>query len=665
MDLALRNVLDPGVAPSPAPSCPLSRSSSTALICWLPISYFFEWGTLLEIEAFWTRAGLADWRRVETLTIGQEARAQTSQMPSRDATTSQTPPLLPLELKALIAEQVPRATLVNFCATSREEYLHMMPMLYGSIVQDVCATGTDQLQRLAFLLFTLGATPPQSRPAPSHFGALQNALRCTADYAPDGKSQLRAFHWDADEINIFRLLSERPAFENLAELSVARSRSNISEFEFLQIPGLKSLAYKSRTLFKGEERTTTGRFFRSLELLPTISPGLTVLKVNISWDGTHVPLLEEAVNSLRLPCLEVASIEVFLWDDSSDPDFNPFLEAHPTLCDVSVVLGSQPLSDDALPLLRRFAGRADDFLKVCDSARPIRDLAVTLFLPDYNERRAAERGRAVVAALSKTPNLRRLAIVNGYHAVYDAFSESRSNGIYMHGVDHNTICVIGQACSGITHLELHLKSAKKADMKALANLHELRWICAHFWITVPNGGGPPTNMYDEDFLDTNDNEDGSEDENDHGSDSSSFYDNARDQARLLLRVFRNHIDVHLLPMAPKLLEVEIEVVVAREQDPDAEHFDETRIDLCEDFSFHNNLRLLRNFAALLTVPAAQAAETCSQMDAVSLFWGTTAQTNETATPIGWSTSASAPNDTSGRGILAVRSSSSEILTSAF
>jgi hypothetical protein len=211
-------------------------------------------------------------------------------------------------------------------------------------------------------------------------------------------------------------------------------------------------------MFRPEELTTMGRFFRSLELLPTISPGLTVLKVDIMWTGTHIPLLEEAVNSLRLPCLEVASIEVTLWDDSPDPDFNPFLEAHPTLYDVSVGLGSRPLCDDALPLLRRFAGRADDFLKVCDGARPIRDLAVTLFLWHYKER-ASERGRAVVAALTKTPNLRRLAIVNGYHAVYDDLSESYNNGIYMHGVDHSTIYAIGQACPGITHLELHLKSA--------------------------------------------------------------------------------------------------------------------------------------------------------------------------------------------------------------
>ncbi|KAF7328131.1 hypothetical protein MVEN_02570100 [Mycena venus] len=582
---------------------------------WVPISYFFEFGEMLEIDAFWTRAGLVDWRSAETLTIGQEARPQTSHTPSRGATTSQTPPLLPLELKTLIAEQAPRATLANFCATSREEYLHMMPILYRSIVQDARTGETEHLRPLVFLLFTLASTEYRHNLGP-HPAALvrelrlrcsvklpswleevlQKALRCTADYALDGKSQLRTLHLDADEITISPLLSEQPAFENLADLSVARSCSNISEFEFLQIPGLKSLAYEERTPFRGKERMKMGRFFRSLQLLPTISPGLTILKVVIMWDDTHICLLEEVVNSLRLPCLEVASIKVDLWDDSLDPNFKPFLEAHPTLYDVSVILGSQPLCDDALPLLRKFAGRADDFLKVCDGARPIRDLAVTLFLPDYNEGPVSERGRAVVAALTKTPNLRRLAIVNGYDAVYDASSESYNNGMHMHGVDHSTICAIAQACSGITHLELHLKSAKKADIKALANLHELQWIRAHFWITVPNGGGPAASMYDEDLLDTNGSEDESEDENDHGSGPYPFYDH-EGQTKLLLRVFRNHIDLHLLPIAPKLLEVEVEVVVAREQDPDSEHFDKRRIYLCQDFS----LRIVHREGKRLTV----------------------------------------------------------------
>ncbi|KAJ7509908.1 hypothetical protein B0H11DRAFT_1961484, partial [Mycena galericulata] len=434
--------------------------------------------------------------------------------PSRGATTSKAPPPLPLELKTLIAEQAGRATLVNFCATSREEYLHMMPILYGSIVQEVTTSGSEELRRLACLLFTLGNTQRRRNlgphPAtlvrelrlrgtetPSWFeGALHKALRCTADYAPDGKSQLRSFHWNAGEITISPLLSERPAFENLAELS-------------FEVRSDKALRCLESDVFRAEERTTMDRFFRSLELLPTISPGLTVLKVGISWEGTDLPLLEEAVNTLRLPCLEVASIKVLLWDDNLNPDFNPFLEAHPTLYNVSVVLGSQPLCDDSLPLLRRFTGRADDFLKVCDA-----------------------RARRCC----------------GTHQ--DAQPAS------------------------LSHCQW-----KKADVKALANLHELQWIRVHFWLTVPNGGGPPVNMYDEDFLDTTDSEDGSEDENNHGSDI--YYD----QVKTLLRVFRDHIDSYLLPMAPKLLEVEIEVVMAREQDPDSEHFDEKKIDFSDDFSF--------------------------------------------------------------------------------
>ncbi|KAJ7197778.1 hypothetical protein GGX14DRAFT_470874 [Mycena pura] len=168
------------------------------------------------------------------------------------------------------------------------------------------------------------------------------------------------------------------------------------------------------------------RFLISLELLPTVSPGLTVLKLDIlRGPETHVRLLEKVVNSLRLPCLEVASIRVPTSIQGPrrdnipgpDPDFTPFLEAHPTLYDVSVILGSQPLCDDALPLLQTFAGRADDFLKVRDSARPIRDLAVTLFLRNYNDGRIIKRERAVVAALTKTPNLRRLAIITAQFAL--------------------------------------------------------------------------------------------------------------------------------------------------------------------------------------------------------------------------------------------------------
>ncbi|KAJ7112323.1 hypothetical protein C8R44DRAFT_932870, partial [Mycena epipterygia] len=63
--------------------------------------------------------------------------------------------------------------------------------------------------------------------------------------------------------------------------------------------------------------------------------------------------------------------------------------------------------------------------------------------------------------------------------------------------------------------------------------------------------------------------------------------------------------------------------------------------------------------------AAQGAAHCQLMGNVSLLWGTTTDTVSTATPIGWSTSATAPTDATGHGLLAVRSTVSPTLWGAF
>ncbi|KAJ7679967.1 hypothetical protein B0H17DRAFT_1232638 [Mycena rosella] len=63
--------------------------------------------------------------------------------------------------------------------------------------------------------------------------------------------------------------------------------------------------------------------------------------------------------------------------------------------------------------------------------------------------------------------------------------------------------------------------------------------------------------------------------------------------------------------------------------------------------------------------AAQAPERCSLMGNVSLIWGTISDSASTATPIGWSTSATAPTDANGHGLLAVRSTISPTLWGAW
>ncbi|KAJ6452807.1 hypothetical protein C8R45DRAFT_1223385 [Mycena sanguinolenta] len=70
------------------------------------------------------------------------------------------------------------------------------------------------------------------------------------------------------------------------------------------------------------------------------------------------------------------------------------------------------------------------------------------------------------------------------------------------------------------------------------------------------------------------------------------------------------------------------------------------------------------FCAFL-VARSVGAQLCGLMGNVSIFWGTTSDTISTATPLGWSTAATAPADATGDGLLAVRSSISPTLWGAF
>jgi len=72
------------------------------------------------------------------------------------------------------------------------------------------------------------------------------------------------------------------------------------------------------------------------------------------------------------------------------------------------------------------------------------------------------------------------------------------------------------------------------------------------------------------------------------------------------------------------------------------------------------------FSTLLAARFVVAApDSCQLMGNVSLLWGTTTDTLSTATPIGWSTSATAPTDANGHGLLAVRSTISPTLWGAY
>ncbi|KAJ7430432.1 hypothetical protein B0H11DRAFT_2211097 [Mycena galericulata] len=505
---------------------------------------------------------------------------------------------LTLEIKTIIAQQASLGTLASLCATSRAAHVQIMPRLYAHIAtthrdKDGALRTTLLLRTLASpaknRLPNLGAHPAThvrvlklwyslpvpgakaNRPPPaSHMEdykkLLKNvehvvhiALNRTAEYAVGGESQLRVFHWSSNAaIDItFPLLRMPPRFGRLEEIFIAPHDIKISArkgFKFLEIPGLKSLTYEESTpSYEICPQNIVEQFAKSLKLTPTTSPALTVLDVDITW-ATHSRLapLEAAFNSLRLPSLRVARIKVFLGHKSGNPDFLPFLEAHPTLLDVSVNLGSKPLRKDALPLLAVFTGHTSDFIKVCDGKRPIRDLTISLFAFGHslgNAPEPSENGRTVIAALGKVPHLRRLAIVNRpvhYHPDSDDDDE-----MYMQGMDYRKLEAIGKACPKLTHLELHLDSS--SDLKGLAKLSKLKWLKAHVWMNVPDTRGLAAKMYDMGFFD------GSEDEGDvFGDDDFAPADKIRRDIN------------QVLPTLPNLCKVEVAVIGAREADSDSE-----------------------------------------------------------------------------------------------
>ncbi|KAF7377118.1 hypothetical protein MSAN_00130800 [Mycena sanguinolenta] len=77
------------------------------------------------------------------------------------------------------------------------------------------------------------------------------------------------------------------------------------------------------------------------------------------------------------------------------------------------------------------------------------------------------------------------------------------------------------------------------------------------------------------------------------------------------------------------------------------------------------LKSLAIFSTFLAARLMAAQAQCTLMGNVTLFWGTTAESTTTATPLGWSTSATAPTDATGNGLLAVRSTISPTLWGAF
>jgi hypothetical protein len=234
-------------------------------------------------------------------------------------------------------------------------------------------------------------------------------------------------------------------------------------------------------------------FSTSIKCIPSSSPHLHTLKLkfecfglwNMHKEQSEPDSIVSVINTLRLPCLRIVSIEIELCEVTQPMDFRPFLSAHPSLHDISIDLQGRPLEDVALPNLLSFGGSPVDCITVCNGRRPIESLKLLLLEPKFNlglrgrkkEKRIGTWGDeyvwdedAVLNRLAATPTLRRLYLNTGTsHPDEDPQFEER--GLYGSYVER-----IAKSCPHLTHLELHV-----AHGMVSASL-----LCPGKWLTCIN-----------------------------------------------------------------------------------------------------------------------------------------------------------------------------------
>ncbi|KAJ7628855.1 hypothetical protein FB45DRAFT_45107 [Roridomyces roridus] len=466
---------------------------------------------------------------------------------------------LPFELKLKITDLLSPGDVASLCATSQTNYTQLTPCLYSRIAVEHNADG---MRRGIKLLQTLAS--PRTNLALLHPATLVRELRLwlsittlgyhlasdwmaqrlkamrnletlisaallrSAEYGLGGVSLLRVLHVSSNVPvmdGLAPILCMRPQFGRLEEVCVAARglrRSERAGFRFLEIPGLKSLLHEETANFGTSDTPLIASFVNSLELIPSNSPALTVLHLDLTWvtDDTF-PCIESAINSLRLPNLQQIQIRVFLiaHSEPSEPDFHPLLEAHPRLRSVSVPIRNflnRPLRGDALPVLEVFSGHVEDVLQVCDGVRPLRDLTVSLFDRDSEPKKT----QLVLGALIGLPSLQRLALVNRplYYRAEKADGDEDEVGL-----DSDAVRSIAEACPNLTHVELHLTSIR--DCTALEKVLGLKSLKIHLRMSVPS-------EMDMDAAD-------------------------------LLDDISGAVNQHLVPRLPQLLDIEVAVVGVR------------------------------------------------------------------------------------------------------
>ncbi|KAJ7636411.1 hypothetical protein FB45DRAFT_1001531 [Roridomyces roridus] len=419
-------------------------------------------------------------------------------------------PDVALELKLQIADHLPKCTLASMCATSRMHHIQLMPSLYSHIEMTHDEDGT---RRAITLMETLCfySSPSRSSHLSAHPAALlrelklwlwffpqeksnsaletskefsrlrdlvENALVQIVRHSPEENCLLRVLHLYSNvglDVAVSQLWLLRLSFGRLEELLLCPFDLPLllrqTSFQFLELPGLKSIVHKEpmcHVVPAASDSSLVESFLRSLNLMPSASPGLTTLHIDFTWTAIEFPKIISELNSLRLPHLEAARFRFFLddLDEGEEADFRPFLAAHPSLRDVSVPLGLADMPQYILPLLEIFAGHAQDFLAICDGTRPLQQLTISLYDHDYalgngNSSTPYMATAGILAFMAMTPHrdLWSLALVNRpihydpvlLHALIEDKDEWQFFGLPLPSVE-----LIAPTAPRLRHLELHI-----------------------------------------------------------------------------------------------------------------------------------------------------------------------------------------------------------------
>ncbi|KAJ7636384.1 hypothetical protein FB45DRAFT_1138011 [Roridomyces roridus] len=397
---------------------------------------------------------------------------------------------LALELKLHIADHLPKSALSSLCATSRMHHVQLMPGLYSCIDMTHDQDGTERGLKLIETLHL----PHNRRSANlTHPATLIRELKLyfwfpeSRNYSvcrclglrnmPATDNHRFVFFTDT----VVSLLRKRPDFGCLQEILICPfdlyPSMRQTKFQFLEIPGLKSLVYKEPIHHGNWDDSLVESFLRSLCLVPSII---------------------SAINALHFPCLEAARIRLFLnaLDDGQEADFRPFLATHASLRDVSIPLGRTALPRDALPLLEVFAGHTHDFLKTCDGTRPLQQVAISLYDEDYAEGNndvanpIANTDAILAALLLHAPSLSHLALVNRpihYNPTFLHALVENDDEFSFFGLPLSQVQLIAQRAPRLTHLELHIMTA--GDLIGLTTLIGLEYLKIHLRLALPGARG--------------------------------------------------------------------------------------------------------------------------------------------------------------------------------